>query len=241
MMKNILLFILVGLVSWMSQDYFSIKLPIQEPVNYSEPHKTTQIHNKPTDTEKRVNKHMVKQKDKRISSASSLTNNAKNNKQDKLSLLLSKHKFYEAMEHYLDSSSMLKMKYAKVLRAYLSSSAKSDPQRALLYMQAYLEEVPESKITSLMIETYIEQKDYQKAVAMIIQAKENYSNEQEDINLARQLKSTAKTYIDTLTKDENYGELIAFLENMMDYDDSGSYYSFTLAKLYMDLEKHKKH
>jgi clan AA aspartic protease (TIGR02281 family) len=154
-----------------------------------------------------------------------------------LAELLAQNKFYEAIEFYIDSPSHKKSTHDKMIKTYLSTLVKEDVKKALTFMRAYLDEVPESKISALMIDTYIGQGDYSKAIDIIIEVKEYYGDIEDEIKFSRKLKNTAKEYISVLTKGEDYGELVDFLESMIALDDRDSFYSFTLAELYMDLEK----
>ncbi len=88
-----------------------------------------------------------------------------------------------------------------------------------------------------MIETYIAQGDFSKAIALIIQVKENYSSEEEDKRVSEQLENTAKQFMEILNDREAYAELISFLEDMIAYDSTDSFYSFHLAQLYLRLDK----
>jgi len=156
---------------------------------------------------------------------------------DTLEILLTQNHFYDALDFYLEANSEESEAYRIRMEDYLINLIKVDVAKALKYMEVFLDNVPDSKIVKLMIETYIIQGDFSKAIALIIRTKENYSSEVEDKGLSKQLKSTAKQYMDLLSKHESYGELIAFLEDMIAYDSTDSFYTFHLAQLYMRLDK----
>ena len=156
---------------------------------------------------------------------------------DTLEILLAQNHFYDALDFYLEANSEESEAYRIRIEDYLMHLVKIDVAKALEYMEVFLDNVPDSKIVKLMIETYIIQGNFSKAIALIIQTKENYSSEREDKRLSKQLKSTAKQYTNLLSKRESYGELIAFLEEMIVYDSTDSFYTFHLAQLYMRLDK----
>lgn len=226
MIKNILLIILALLVVWLSKDYFSITLP-----TYPLPSST------PATTE--IKEHVPKHKDTqplKIEKADHL----KEQKQEKkvvfneLVHILQADKFYDALSFYLENSTVTNQ---KLLEAYLHTLANSQPSKALEYMQVYLDEVPQSAIQKLLVTTYIQTKQYDKAIEKIMETKENYVSESEDKRLAKELKETSIKYIEILSTEKEYTKLIAFLENMIAYDESDSFYSFRLAQLYMELDK----
>lgn len=226
MIKNSLLLILALLVVWLSKDHFSITLP-----TYKSPSTT------PSRTE--TKEHVSKPKGTQALKIEKITPSKEHKQKTKvvfntLADFLKADKFYDALSFYLDNSTV---KNQKLLEAYLHILASSHPLRALEYMQVYLDEVPQSAIQKLLVTTYIQTKQYDKAIDKIMETKENYVSESEDKRLSKQLKETSMQYIDSLSSEKEYTKLITFLENMIAYDDSDSFYSFRLAQLYMELDK----
>ncbi len=123
------------------------------------------------------------------------------------------------------------------MEKYLSDLTQKDPAEALEQMQIFVDNEPENSLFQLMVKTYITQGAYAQAIALIIDKKENYSSEENDKYLEIQLKITAQSYIEVLNKRKAYDELSHFLEEMINYDSADSFYSFTLAKLFMKLDK----
>ena len=226
MIKNILLIILALLVVWLSKDYFSITLP-----KYPLPLSTPPI----IETKEHVPKHKDTQSFK-IEKADYPKKQEEKTKVvfNTLAHLLKADKFYDALSFYLENSTV---ENQKLLEVYLHHLASKDPLRALEYIQVYLDEVPQSAIQKLLVTTYIQTKQYDKAIDKIMETKENYISENEDKRLAKELKETSIKYIETLSTEKEYTKLIAFLENMIAYDESDSFYSFRLAQLYMELDK----
>ncbi len=217
MFKNILLLVLVIVLAWMSQDYFSTTLPKQDAVmhrTYQNEKQEATVHLKP----------------------SSKTNSVTDNEESMtLSMLLQQDRFYEAIEFILDSEE--KERNSKEMLVYLTRLVGTDVAKAFVYMRAYLDEVEDPEVFTLMVDTYISQEEYKTAIELIIQAKEIYVSEKEDKRSSIQLREVAVQYIDKLIHKKEYAMLIAFLEEMIAYDGEDSFYSYRLAQLYMELDK----
>lgn len=214
----ILLFILC--FAWLYQAYFTIILPKQETIIYTnkEEKYTTKLlpaHNK------NVNEINIKSEEKNVKGLT-------------LAQLLIDNRFYDAMAYYLENTTEDNL---KKIESYLGNLAKTNSVLALEYMHTFLDAVPESNVLKLIIDTYITQENFTKAIELIIQSKENYISQSEDIRLTLQLKEVAIKYIDNLMQLHEYATLIRFLEDMIAYDNNDSFYSYRLAKLYMMLDK----
>ena len=215
MIKSILLLLFIILLAWLTIDYFSITLPT------SEPHKQIE----------KQNKHESSQVSKPHISTSNIEGKEKG---ITLSQLLENNLFYDALSYYLENSTE---ENRKQIEGYLATLANKNAPLALEYMQVFLDNVPESMVWKLMITTYIAQGNFKKAIELIIQAKEDYVSEGEDKRLATQLRDVAIQHIDVLFQRKEYARLIAFLEEMIAYDDTDNFYKFRLAQLYMRLDK----
>ena len=217
MIRTILIFILVLFLAWISIDYFSITLPSNDPVkkekSIKEKSKTSATHDPKDVLFARV---QTMQKD------------------TILTQLLKENNFYDALAYYLENSTK---ENTHQIEVYLSFLAKSNPSLALEYMQVFWDNVPESMIWKQMIVVYLKQDDLVHAIALIMQAKENYISESEDKRLATQLKDVTLQHIEALEKREEYTQLISFLEEMITYDSTDNFYAFRLAQLYMKLDK----
>ncbi len=216
MSKNLLLLVLVIVSTWFARDYYDTTLSTDEPLKH-------QRHSETSTPSGIATPHRHTPKNETV------TKNVPT-----LSELLEKGLFYDALSLYLEDSSA---KHRKQIENYLSILAKKNPLLALEYMQVFLDNVPESDVHKLMIHTYIALDDLPKAIELIMEAKENYTSEREDQRLAKQLKEVAVDHIEALLKREDYGTLIAFLEEMIAYDSTDNYYKFRLVKLYMKLDK----
>lgn len=148
--------------------------------------------------------------------------------------LLSEDTFQEALALYVDENDAVKRMH---LENYLTRLSTKNPTLALKYMQMFLEEESNAKIVKLMIETYINKGSFEKAIALLLQAKEDYVSDDEDKRLGARLKEIAIKNIESYTSQKQYIQLQTFLEQMIDYDDSEGFYKLSLAELYMKLEK----
>ncbi len=216
-MFNRLLFILIAIsIGWFLREYFSTVISPKRAVH---PSQNQSFETKSsTPTAKIISTHQIIQS-------------------DTLEILLAQNRFSDALDFYLEANNENSEAYRVQIENYLIDLVKIDTVKALEYMEVFLDNVPDSNIVKLMIETYIVQSDFPKAIALIIQAKENYSSEQEDKRLSKQLKSTAKKYMNLLSEREAYEEFIAFLEEMIAYDSTDNFYTFRLAQLYIRLDK----
>lgn len=224
MIKNIFIAILLLLVVYLSKDYLSTTLPIQEKRDI--PQKIEYIKN--------VKKDIHELQKVSYSKPVKKQQTNKHHTDMTLDVLLSQNKFYDALSFYLDHSTHVNM---NKIETYLATLAKSNPALALEYMQVFLDNESESGVGKLMIETYIKEKEFAKAIKLIIDAKENYVSEHEDKRLHTQLGEVSKKYIGTLMESEEFGLLIDFLKEMIAYDDSQSFYSFKLAQVLINLDK----
>lgn len=226
MIKNILIILLMVLVGWLSIDYLHLKLPTfptGDTYKITQVKKTLSNHKRektkqPSLNQKVFNVH-VKHQDKDTES---------------IDALLRQNRFYDALAFYLDHCTPMNV---KKIKAYLSTLAKTNPDLALEYMQVFLDNAPQSGISKLMIKTYISQKNFYKAIDLMMQEKENATSDLEEKRLSSWIKEISLKHIDRLMKQEEYGQLIAFLEEMMAYNNNNGFYSFRLAQLYMKLDK----
>jgi clan AA aspartic protease (TIGR02281 family) len=203
------------ILAWLSLNYFSITLPLSEPIKDVKILEEAQI-------------------PKVIPSKVIEKNNTHKQVVVTLAQLLENNQFYDALAFYLENSTD---KNRKQIEGYLATLSQSNPLLALEYMQVFLDNVPESMIWKQIIKTHISQGNLHKAIERIMEAKENFVSEYEDKQLSVQLKDVALQYIDTLMQRKEYAALISFLEEMINYDDTDNFYKFRLAQLYMKLDK----
>jgi clan AA aspartic protease (TIGR02281 family) len=215
MIKTILLLLFIIFLAWLTIDYFSITLPTTQPskqIEHSKSIESSQV-SKP-----QISTSSIESKEKGIT----------------LSQLLENNLFYDALALYLDNSTE---ENRKQIESYLTALAKTNPTLALEYMQVFLDNVPESMVWKLMITTHIAQGNLERAIELIMQAKEDYVSEDEDKRLATELRDVAMQHIEVLFQRKEYAKLIAFLEDMIAYDGEDNFYKFRLAQLYMRLDK----
>jgi len=216
MIRTILLSALIVFIAWLSMDYFSTVLPVVEA--------------------SKVKEKSIKTKPFKIIPPSKNIIKLDTKKDESITLLelLAQNRFYDALTLYLEDENTTQ---AQQIETYLAMLAKSDPIRALEYMQVFLDNVPESMVWKLMIETHIAQGNLAKAIKLILQAKENYVSDAEEKRLSRQLKDVSVAHIDALMQRKEYAILITFLEEMINYDGTNNFYAFRLAQIYIELDK----
>ena len=221
MIRTFFIFMIIFILAWLSIDYFNLTLPT---LDVSKKEATKEIRHI-------TFSHQSNIKDK--SESVTIPKETRKNR-DTLDMLLKENKFYDALSWYLEHGTQ---KERVRIEEYLDMLAQKDAPLALEYMNIFLENEPQSSVWKSMITTYIKEGEFSKAIALIMQEKENYVSESEDKRLNAQLRDTAIKQIDTLLKREEYGKLITFLEEMIAYDDSDNFYTYRLAKLYMHLDK----
>lgn len=153
--------------------------------------------------------------------------------------LLEKNLFEDAMLFYMDAEESDMVEYKAIVTNYFHTRINSSPDESIGEMLQFMEIEPESRVVQyLLLNLYVQKKEYLKAMDQIIILKENYINDSDEKKLDVLLKTTSDSYIETLKKYKNFDELIPFLEQMMGYDLSKTYYALELAKLYFDLQKY---
>lgn len=215
MIKTFLSLLFISILLWFAMDYFGIKI-------YSE-----KLSNKQISTYNNTQSMHV-QKIKTKTNSPILTE-----KDLTLNKLLNKDLFYDALAYYLEHSSNTNR---EKIESYLASLSKKNAFLSLEYMKVFLDNVHESTVPKLMITTYIAQGNLSKAIALIMDAKDNYVSDYEDKRLGMQLRDVIIKHIDVLMKRKEYAQLIKFLEKMISYDDADSFYKFRLAKLHILLD-----
>ena len=141
--------------------------------------------------------------------------------------------FYDLLALYLDAQEETEKLYLQKIEHYVEALTQTNPSKALEYLSVLLEEAPQSKALKLLIETHIAQKNFTDAIFYLKQEKEAYLSDKRDLEIVIQINHLAKIYINT--KKAPSSKRIAFLEEMIDFDSSEPFYTFSLAKeLYLN-------
>jgi len=152
---------------------------------------------------------------------------------DPLSELLDRDTFDEALAYYDHHPSQHNR---SLLESYLYQYAQSDPDRAIAYIEDFITHAPQSTLSQKLIQLYISQKRYAKAIQNILEAKENTSMQTQEELLSNQLKEVSIKYIAQLRKNKEYATLEHFLEEISQTQE-GTFYAMELAQLYITLHK----
>ena len=153
---------------------------------------------------------------------------------DKFYTKLNNNHFSDAMVIYLNAQEDKLPPYRTTLKRYFEDSIEEYPQDTIRKMLEYIELEPEHKLIKIQLsEFYTKLKKYPKAIDVLIELKEQ-ADTQESEQFNSTLFSTSKTYIDHLKQAEKYQELIAFLEQQIELDNHGSYFTLVLAEYYVE-------
>lgn len=215
MFKNIFIVLLLGLLLWTSKDY--LILPIGEKLS-----SLSQVNSIPVQN---------------INTRKVILDQNSTQKDNKLSLYLKNTLFYEALAFYLATPSPTNLQY---IVTYLQALSRHNSDLAIEYIQAFLENEPNATLFTLMITLYEKQGEVSKAIEAIRQAREKLNNPKDIKDLSYKLQTVAQKYIEVLNEKESYVLLIYFLEEMVNTEEDNSFYRYTLAKLYLKLEREEE-
>jgi len=152
--------------------------------------------------------------------------------------LLNKNLFLDAMKLYRDAKEEEKNIYRGTLRSFFEDKIYMNSKEAIVQLNEYLKIEPKNIQTSLqLVETYKVLKEYDKALAVLKKLLENSNSAIEQEILNKEIIKNSKVYIDELNKAENFQQLIAFLEEQIEYGLNTAFYTFTLAKHYTNTKK----
>jgi len=152
--------------------------------------------------------------------------------------LLNKNLFQNAMRLYKDAKEEEKKIYRGTLQSFFEDKIYSNSKEATVQLNEYLKIEPKNIQTSLqLVETYKILKEYDKALALLKKLLENSNSAIEQEMLNKEIIKNSKIYIDELNKAEKFQQLIAFLEEQIEYGLNTAFYTFTLAKHYTNRKK----
>lgn len=152
--------------------------------------------------------------------------------------LLNKNQVSEALKKYEKSSEKEKETYRDTLQRFFEDKLYSNAKEATVELHEYLKLEPKNIQTHLqLIEAYKILKEYDKALALLRKLLENSNSAIEQERLNQEIIKSSKVYIDELNRAEKFQELIAFLEEQIEYGLNTAFYTFTLAKHYIDTKK----
>jgi clan AA aspartic protease (TIGR02281 family) len=162
-----------------------------------------------------------------------IDNNETNSSQDNFEILLKNGKFDEAMVLYSKASESKLKNYRLILKVYFYDNATKYPKRTIEEILQYIEIEPKSKdIQIYLSKLYREKKEFQKALEILFELKDNHESKIVD----NELNTTIESYISHLKNTKDFTQLITFLEDLIARVDDKEHYTLILAQLYIDLE-----
>lgn len=159
-----------------------------------------------------------------------------------LKALLKKELFYDAFSLYLDTRGGEEER--KIIEEYLSDLAKTYPIKAIEMMEVFRENEPSNGLFEPLLEVYISQNSFKKALDLIMLEKDNYISEKRDKKLSKKLKEVTQKYLILLSDESSYSDIKLLLEEMIDYSQNSfhtpdKFYTQKLLEMGKE-EKHKK-
>ncbi|MFK5976042.1 MAG: retropepsin-like aspartic protease [Sulfurovum sp.] len=159
--------------------------------------------------------------------------------QSQIQSLLSKDLFYDVLSLYLDKRGGEKER--KTIEKYLSNLVKIKPLKAIEFMEVFRDDEPSNRLFEPLIEAYISQENFKKALDLIMLEKDNYKSEKRDKKLSKKLKEVTQKYLISLKEEDNYIDIKLLLEEMINYSQNSFYNQdeFYTQKL-IDMQREEK-
>jgi predicted aspartyl protease len=152
--------------------------------------------------------------------------------------LLNENLFLDVMRLYADANEEEKNIYRGTLQSFFEDKIYMNSKEAIVQLNEYLKLEPKNIQTHLqLVEAYKSLKEYDKALVVLRKLLENSNSAMEQEILNKEIIKNSKIYIDELNKAENFQQLIAFLEEQIEYGLNTAFYTFTLAKHYSNTKK----
>jgi predicted aspartyl protease len=168
-------------------------------------------------------------------------NSTKKTKKEPISFytLLEKNLFSDAMSLYMNANEKRLITYRSALEGFFHDKSIKNPKETILQLIEYLDIEAENKTTQLqLVETYKSIKEYDKAIHLLIKFIDKSHSVIEQEKLNKEIIKTSQIYIDELNKTEKFEQLIAFLEEHIEQGLNTPFYTFTLAKHYVETNEY---
>ena len=172
----------------------------------------------------------TKEKEKKAETNSSI--------KDLFLIALEENKFYDAMNYYEEADEEKHSRYQTALFAYFNKIQKKDLIKAIEQMQYFIEIEPQSKTVVFQLAQLFENQGlYNKTLNIIIDF--SYIASYNDKNaIQMKIKSISLRYIEKLKSAKSFQSLVEFLINRINVGVLSDFYSFELAKVYLELKKY---
>ncbi|SFV62298.1 hypothetical protein MNB_SV-14-455 [hydrothermal vent metagenome] len=224
-MFNIILALMAGiLIGWNFHSFFTALTPpkiLRNDFNLSS----------------EVNRSINKVEDKIIINKES-NNSEKNSTKLTFNELLDKNMFSDAIKIYDNSIDEIKTIYRNTLNSFFEDKILINAKEAIIQLNLYLDIEPKNIRTKLqLVNAYKVLKEYDKALAILKKLLENSNSAIEQETLNKEILKTSNMYIDELNKAKDFQQLIDFLEEQIEHGLNTAFYTFTLAKHYINTKK----
>ena len=163
-----------------------------------------------------------------------------NKSKDLFFIALEKREFDSAMEYYQDADEEKYPSYRSALYAYFDKMKLKFPIKTIEEIQTFIEIEPENTLFIFQLSKLYEKRgEYNLALNLLVDLSYVISvNEKKSIDI--RIKNISKSYIERLTKAEEFKVLIDFLMTRIDIGILSEFYSYELAKVYLKLKKYYK-
>jgi len=153
--------------------------------------------------------------------------------------LLKKNLFLNALEIYKESNKSKQALYRKGLESFFQEKIPLNVKESISQLNEYQNiESNNMKTKQQLIEAYQLIDKHDKAIELLINLLNSTNNALEQEQYYKEIIKVSQIYIDRLLKNKKYQQLIAFLEKHIEYEFNTTFYTFTLAKYYLDTEEH---
>lgn len=158
--------------------------------------------------------------------------------EDQFLLALKKEEFNDAMSYYEEADEEKHPVYQSALLTYFSKKQNSNPLQAIEQMQEFLEIEPDSEAIVFKLAGLFEKlNQYELALNLMVEF--SYATSYDNIRtLHRKIKNLSNNYITKLETSDSIQDLITFLKNRINIGVLMEFYSFELAKAYLEIKKY---
>lgn len=153
---------------------------------------------------------------------------------------LTQNQFSDAMALYLDAPNKKLTSYRVTLLDYFKTKANKSPNEGITNMLEFIELEPKHKEVSLvLINTYENLNQYQKAIEQIIKLLETASASEIE-TVQSKLVKTSQSYLDELNNSQNFENLVSFLQERIELGIKTPFYTYALAEYYVKSQQYDR-
>jgi len=239
-MLNIILSIFAGLlVGWNLHAFFiQLKQPTILKKEFTqllqEVNKSSNIERN-SSTQKIIKKDIIVEKNISISKDINASRKAK----APFYSLIEQNLFSDALSLYRESQSKQQSIYRVYLKSFFQDKIINNREEAIIQLNEYLVTEPDNIETKLqLIEAYQREEKYDQAIHLLIKLLEESSSPEEQEQYTKEIISLSQTYIDKLNREKNSQQLTAFLKEHIEYGLNTPFYTFILAKHYIEEQEY---